>query len=97
MDVYGYPPYQYNQSDDLAEQIFAHQALASSIPYHREMPEAHVMPEPSGAPWNVQGIPWGMQSPPHVVQFTGHPPHIEPKLSPVAHCKRKSLDVEPAV
>lgn len=97
MDIYGYPAYQYNQSDELAKQMFAQQALASSLPYNRDNPGAHVMPAPSGAPWNVQGLPWGLSSPPQLVQFTAQPPQFEPKMTPVVHCKRKSLDVEPVM
>lgn len=102
MDVYGYPPYPYNQSDELAKQTFAQQALASSIPYpNRGMPEPHVMPAPTGAPWNVQGVPWGMTSSPELVQFTaaGRQGLVarEVRLSPMVHCKRKSLDVEPVM
>lgn len=95
MDIYGYPPYQYNQSDDLAKQMFAQQALASSVPnpYNRGTQEPHIMPVPTGTPWNVQGIPWTTESPPNLVQFTAQTP--EPKISPVVHCKRKSLDIEP--
>ncbi|KAJ8711346.1 hypothetical protein PYW07_008588 [Mythimna separata] len=91
MDIYGYPGFPYNQSDELAKQMFAHQALASS------MSEPHAMPAPTGTPWNVQGLPWGMSSPPHLVQFTGQHAALEQKSSPVIHCKRKSLDVEPVV
>lgn len=97
MDVYGYPPYQYTQSDELTQQIFAHQALSSSAPYHREMSGPSVMPAPSGTPWNMHGMPWGMQSPPHLVHFTAQTPPLENKISPLVHCKRKSLDVEPAM
>ncbi|XP_028172947.1 uncharacterized protein LOC135082308 [Ostrinia nubilalis] len=97
MDIYGYSAYPYNQSDELAKQMFAQQALASSLPYNQQNPGPHVMPAPSGAPWNVQGLPWGLSSPPHLVQFTAQPLPIEPKMSPVIHCKRKSLDVEPVI
>ncbi|XP_023948625.2 uncharacterized protein LOC112053450 [Bicyclus anynana] len=95
MDIYGYPAFPYNQSDELAKQMFAQQALASPGPY-RGIPEAHNMPAPTGAPWNVQNLPWSMQSPPNLVQFTAETP-AEAKVSPVIHCKRKSLDVEPPV
>nr|XP_013189607.1 unnamed protein product [Amyelois transitella] len=109
MDVYGYPPYQYTQSDELAKQMFAHQALSSSVAYNQEMRSPHVvpgpsvmpgpstMPAPSGAPWNMQGLPWGMQSPPTLVQFTGQNPQLESKIYPLVHSKRKSLDVEPVI
>ncbi|CAH2093819.1 unnamed protein product [Euphydryas editha] len=95
MDVY-YPQYQYNQSEELANQIFAQQALASSSSYNRGTPEPHLMPVPTGAPWNVQGLPWSMHSPPNVVQFTAQNPE-QSKAAPVLHCKRKSLDVEPVI
>lgn len=97
MDIYGYPAFQYSQSDELAKQLFAQQALASAEPYNRDIPEPHAMPAPSGAPWNMQGLPWGLNSPPQLVQFTGQPSQIPPKISPVIHCKRKSLDVEPVM
>ncbi|CAH1641192.1 unnamed protein product [Spodoptera littoralis] len=98
MDIYGYAGFPYNQSDELAKQMYAHQALASSIPYNnRALAEPHTMPAPTGTPWNVQGLPWGMPSPPQLVQFTGQPQLMEPKISPVIHCKRKSLDVEPVI
>lgn len=97
MDIYGYSAYQYNQPDELAKQMFAQQTLASTMPYNRP-PEPHIMPPPSGAPWNVEGMPWGVPSRPSVVQFTGQQP-MDPKFtsSPVVHCKRKSLDVEPVM
>ncbi|KAI5635492.1 hypothetical protein NE865_11761 [Phthorimaea operculella] len=94
MDVYGYPSYQYNQADELTKQILAQQALATSVPYNRSMSEPHNMPAPSGGPWNVQGMPWGMPSPPPVVQFSAP---VEPRLPPVVHSKRKSLDIEPVI
>ncbi|KAF9417320.1 hypothetical protein HW555_005536 [Spodoptera exigua] len=97
MDIYGYPGFSYSQSDELAKQMYAHQALASSIPFNRALAEPHAMPAPTGTPWNVQGLPWGMPSPPQLVQFTGQPQIMEPKISPVIHCKRKSLDVEPVI
>ncbi|XP_021182403.3 uncharacterized protein LOC110370772 [Helicoverpa armigera] len=97
MDIYGYPGFPYNQSDEMAKQMFAHQALASSIPFNRALAEPHAMPAPTGAPWNVQGLPWGMSSPPQLVQFTGQHLNSEQKISPVIHCKRKSLDVEPVI
>ncbi|KAJ0173037.1 hypothetical protein K1T71_011213 [Dendrolimus kikuchii] len=98
MDVYGYQMYQYNQSDDIAKQMLARQAqqLSSQLP-DREFTEPHTMPAPSEAPWNVRGLSWGMPSPPQLVQFTASPLAIEPKYSPVIHCKRKSLDVEPII
>ncbi|CAG9791402.1 unnamed protein product [Diatraea saccharalis] len=92
MDIYGYHAYPFNQSDELAKQMFAQQALASSLPYNRGA-EPHTMPPPTGTPWNMQGIAWGLQSPPQLVQFTAQPPVGEVKISPVIHCKRKSLDV----
>ncbi|CAD0204446.1 unnamed protein product [Chrysodeixis includens] len=95
MDIYGYAGYPYNQSDELAKQMFAQQALA--VPFNRGTQEPHVMPAPSGSPWNVQGLPWGMSSPPQLVQFTGQHLALEQKISPVIHCKRKSLDVEPVI
>lgn len=95
MDIYGYPAYPYNQSDELARQMFAQQAFAAQGPY-RGIPVPHNMPAPTGAPWNVQGLPWSMQSPPNLVQFTAQAP-LETKASPVLHCKRKSLDVEPVM
>ncbi|XP_049879341.1 uncharacterized protein LOC126376169 [Pectinophora gossypiella] len=95
MDVYGYPSYQYNQSDELTKQILAQQALASSVPYNRTIPEPHIMPPPSGAPWNVETVPWGMSSPPQIVQFSARPD--DGKLPPVIHCKRKSMDLEPVI
>ncbi|XP_059052539.1 uncharacterized protein LOC131847093 [Achroia grisella] len=98
MDVYGYPPYQYSQSDDLNRQMFAEQSMVSnSMPYNRDISSPHVMPVPSGIPWNVQGLPWGMQSPPHLMQFTAQTPPPGAEVTPVIHCKRKSLDVEPTV
>lgn len=97
MDIYGYPAYQYNQSDELAKQLIAQQALASSAPYNRDIPGPHEMPAPSGAPWNMQGLTWGLSSPPQLVQFTGQSQLIEPTITPVIHCKRKSLDVEPVM
>lgn len=96
MDVYGYQSFQYNQSDELAKQMFAQQALAS-VPFTGGMSEPPSMPAPSGAPWNSQGLPWGLPSPPQLVQFTAQPPPMELKVPPVIHCKRKSLDVEPAM
>ncbi|CAH0402785.1 unnamed protein product [Chilo suppressalis] len=95
MDIYGYHAYQYNQSDELAKQMFAQQALTSSLPYNRGS-EPHSMPPPTGTPWNMQGIAWGLQSPPQLVQFTAHTSG-EIKISPMIHCKRKSLDVEPVI
>lgn len=97
MNIYGYPGIPYNQSDELAKQMFAHQALASSMPFSRGMSEPHAMPAPTGVPWNVQGLTWGMSSPPHLVQFTGQHPAMDQKIGPVIHCKRKSLDVEPVM
>lgn len=90
--------YQYNQSEEIAKQMLARQAqeLSSQLP-DRGYSEPHTMPAPSGAPWNVSGLSWGMPSPPQLVQFTAQPPAIEPKYSPVIHCKRKSLDVEPVM
>lgn len=95
MNIYGYPHYQYSQSDELAKQMFAQQALASSVPYNHGTQEPHTMPIPTGSPWNVQSIPWSMQSPPNLVQFTAQAP--EAKVTQVVHCKRKSLDIEPPV
>ncbi|XP_045771251.1 uncharacterized protein LOC123871457 [Maniola jurtina] len=95
MDCYGYPAFPYNQSDELAKQMFAQQALASRGPY-RGIPGAHDMPAPSGAPWNIHGLPWTMQSPPNLVQFTAQTPTIT-KVTPIVHCKRKSLDLEPVI
>lgn len=94
MDIYGYPGYPYNQSDELAKQMFAQQALA--VPYNRGIQEPHVMPAPSGAPWNAQGVTWGLAAPPHLVHFTALHPEVEQKF-PQLHCKRKSLDVEPVM
>ncbi|CAG5044362.1 unnamed protein product [Parnassius apollo] len=96
MDVYKYPPYQYGQSDELAKQMFAQQALSSGQPYNRTVQEPHAMPVPSGAPWNVHGVSWGMPSPPQLVQFTAQT-SLEPKSTSVLHCKRKSLDLEPVI
>lgn len=96
MDVHYYPQYQYNQSEELAKQMFAQQALASSSTYNRETSEPHLMPVPTGTPWNVQSLPWSLHSPPNLVQFTAQT-HEQPKASPVLHCKRKSLDVEPTI
>ncbi|OWR54995.1 hypothetical protein KGM_206882 [Danaus plexippus plexippus] len=92
MDIYGYSSYPYNQSDELAKQMFAQQALASSV---RGMEQPHDMPAPSGSPWNVQGIPWSMQSPPNLVHFTAQTP--DTKVTTIVHCKRKSLDVDPPI
>ncbi|KAG6446879.1 uncharacterized protein LOC115441366 [Manduca sexta] len=89
MDVYGYSLYQYNQSDELVKQMF-------NQPGYPNLPEPHVMPAPSGAPWNIQGLSWGMPSPPQLVQFTAESQELEPKL-PVVHCKRKSAEVEPVI
>ncbi|KAM3963864.1 uncharacterized protein ACR2FA_001898 [Aphomia sociella] len=97
MDVYGYAQYQYSQSDDLSKQMFTEQAMGSTIPYNREISGPHVMPAPSGIPWNMQGMPWGLQSPPQLMQFTAQTESLEPKPTPVIHCKRKSLDVEPII
>ncbi|XP_026740293.1 uncharacterized protein LOC113502796 [Trichoplusia ni] len=94
MDIYGYPGYPYNQSDELAKQMFAQQALA--VPFNRGIQEPHVMPAPSGAPWNAQGVTWGLAAPPHLVHFTALHPEVEQKF-PQLHCKRKSLDVEPVI
>ncbi|XP_022127079.1 uncharacterized protein LOC111001447 [Pieris rapae] len=96
MDIYGYAAYQYNQSDELATQMFAQQALASSVQYpdsHRGLPgqEAHTMPVPTGTPWNVQSLPWSLQSPPNLVHFTAQ------MEKPLLHCKRKSTDSEPVI
>ncbi|XP_026488840.1 uncharacterized protein LOC113395472 [Vanessa tameamea] len=96
MDIYGYPPYQYNQPDELAKQMFAQQALASSAAYDRETPGPHLMPVPTGTPWNVQSLPWSLHSPPNLVQFTAQTPE-DAKITPLVHCKRKSLDVEPVI
>ncbi|KAL4711864.1 hypothetical protein ACJJTC_006033 [Scirpophaga incertulas] len=96
MDIYGYPAYQYNQSDELARQMFAQQALASSMPCNRGITEPHVMPAPTGTPWNMQGISWGLQSPPNLVQFTAQS-FNDPKVTSVVHCKRKSFDIEPVI
>lgn len=96
MDVYGYHSYQYNQSDELARQMYTQQALATSLPFSRDI-ERHPMPEPSGAPWNAQGLPWGLSSPPQLVQFTAQTTTTDSLVSPVVHCKRKSLDVEPVM
>lgn len=95
MDIYGYQAYQYNQSDELANQMLSQQPLSSSVPFGRPASEPHYMPAPSGSPWNVQSIPWGLTSPPQLVQFTGQNQGLLPKISTVPHCKRKSLDVEP--
>ncbi|CAH2052021.1 unnamed protein product, partial [Iphiclides podalirius] len=99
MDVYRYPPYQYGQSDELAKQMLAQQALSTGtgLPYHRTGQEPHTMPAPSSAPWNVQGVPWGMTSPPQLVQFTAQTSALESQPTPVLHCKRKSFDVEPVI
>lgn len=96
MDIYGYGAYQYNESDDLAKQMFAQQALASSVQYSNPqhgMPgqEVHTMPVPTGTPWNVQSIPWSLQSPPNLVHFTAQ------MHKPVLHCKRKSTELEPVM
>lgn len=97
MDIYGYQNmYQYNQSDEIAKQMLARQALPPQLS-DQNVAEPHMLPAPSGAPWNVQGLPWGMPSPPQLVQFTAQPPTIEQKYTPVVHCKRKSLDVEPVI
>lgn len=102
MDIYGYTSYPYNQPDELAKQTFGQQTISTVVPFpNRGVPEGHVMPVPTGTPWNVQGVPWGMTSPPELVQFTAAgPPTIserEERLSTVPHCKRKSLDIEPIV
>lgn len=97
MDIYGYQAYQYNQSDELANQMLSQQPLSSSVPFGRPASEPHYMPAPSGSPWNVQSIPWGLTSPPQLVQFTGQNQGLLPKISTVPHCKRKSLDVEPPI
>ncbi|CAF4884304.1 unnamed protein product [Pieris macdunnoughi] len=96
MDIYGYAAYQYNQSDELATQMFAQQALASSVQYpdsHRAIPgqDVHTMPVPTGTPWNVQSLPWSLQSPPNLVHFTAQ------MDKPLLHCKRKSTDLEPVI
>lgn len=97
MDIYSYPPYQYGQSDELAKQMFAQQALSSGLPYQRTGQEPHTMPAPSSAPWNVQGVPWGTNCPPQLVQFTAQTPLLQPQSTAVLHCKRRSLDVEPVM
>lgn len=102
MDVYGYSAYPYNQSDELAKQTFAQQTLGSTVPYNNRMlPEPHVMPVPTGAPWNLQGVSWGMPSPPGLVHFTAAGRQAfnaeEQRISPLIQCKRKSLDVEPVM
>ncbi|XP_038215235.1 uncharacterized protein LOC119834796 [Zerene cesonia] len=98
MDVYGYPMYQYNQSDELAKQMFAHQALSSTMQYpstsNRGMSESAALPPPTGAPWNIQGLTWSLQSPPNLVQFTAQTP-VDSK--PIIHCKRKGTDLEPSI
>ncbi|XP_072934489.1 uncharacterized protein [Epargyreus clarus] len=95
MDVYGYPSYQYSQSDELAKQMIAQQALAP--PYNnRPGQEPHFMPAPSGAPWNYQRLPWGVPTQPSLVEFTAQQ-SLDMKPTPVIHCKRKSLDVEPVI
>ncbi|KOB74022.1 Uncharacterized protein OBRU01_09659 [Operophtera brumata] len=94
MDVYGFYgadcSYPYNPSDELAKQMFEQQSLASSVPFS----PGNNMPMPLGNPWNSRGLAWGMQSPPALVQFTGQAPFKDDKI---VHCKRKSLDVEPAI
>lgn len=91
MDVYGYTSYPYNQSDEVANQMYAQRAMSSNLPFPRSIQGPHSMPAPPGTPWNIQGLPWGLQSPPQLVQFTAQPP--EPDINPVVHSKRKSLDV----
>ncbi|KAG7303471.1 hypothetical protein JYU34_011991 [Plutella xylostella] len=99
--VYGYNPYQYNHSEDLGNQMYAHQALSS--PFSRAEAGPAVMPVPSGAPWNVQGLPWGgAGAAPGLVTFTGQAPAAPlpgqcQALTPVVHTKRKSLDIEPVI
>ncbi|GBP64874.1 hypothetical protein EVAR_49806_1 [Eumeta japonica] len=97
MDIYDFQSWQYNHSDELAKQMFAHQALGTPFPY-RGTDGGAVMPVPTGTPWNMQGIPWGMPSPqPSLVQFTA-PHHQElPKVTSVLHSKRKPVDIEPAI
>lgn len=101
MDVYGYTPYSYNQTDELGKPPFGQQVLPSPIPdSNREVPEPHTMPAPTGAPWNAQGMSWGMPSPPELVYFTAAHSlqYHDGRLSPVKNCcKRKSLDDEPVV
>ncbi|XP_045503509.1 uncharacterized protein LOC123700359 [Colias croceus] len=98
MDVYGYPMYQYNQSDELAKQMYAHQALASTMQYpstsNRAMNECAAMPPPTGARWNIQGLTWSLQSPPNLVQFTAQ---TQVDSKPIIHCKRKGTDLEPSI
>lgn len=94
MDVYGFYgadcSYPYNPSDELTNQMLAQQqSLASSVPFS----PGNNLPMASGSPWNSRGLTWGMQSPPQLVQFTGQAPFKDDKI---VHCKRKSLDVEPA-
>ncbi|CAK1541587.1 unnamed protein product [Leptosia nina] len=99
MDIYGYPSYQYNQSDELAKQMFAHQALASTMHYPNpshgvpgvQVQEVPALPAPTGTPWNVQNLPWSLQSPPNLVHFTAQTD------KPLIHCKRKSTDIEPVI
>lgn len=96
MDLYGFYanncPYPYDQTDELAKQMYAQQALASSVPF-TPVPENNM----AGGSWNSRGLTWGMQSPPHLVQFTGQTPFNNNKLGPVLHSKRKSLDLEPVM
>lgn len=96
MDVYGYP-YHYGQSEELAKQMLAQQALAAATPFPREVSEPHIMPVPPTSPWNSRGLSWGLASPPQVVQFTAQTPFKDSKIGPIVHCKRKSLDVEPVM
>ncbi|XP_075983965.1 uncharacterized protein LOC142981751 [Anticarsia gemmatalis] len=93
MSVFGYPSYPYNEPDDMGKQVFDQLVLSPN----RGIQEPHVMPAPTGAPWNVQGIPWGLQSPPQLVQFTAQQSLEDRKLSSAIHCKRKSLDIEPVI
>ncbi|KAI8442256.1 hypothetical protein MSG28_005826 [Choristoneura fumiferana] len=58
--------------------------------------EAHIMPTPSGAPWNMQGLSWGSHSPPQLVQFNAEVP-VQPRFTSIMHCKRKSLEPEPQI
>lgn len=58
--------------------------------------EPHIMPVPSGGPWNMQGLSWGSHSPPQLVQFNAQVPQ-QPRFSTIMHCKRKSLDPEPSI
>lgn len=65
----------YNPSDKSIEEI-----------NHPAYPSHVMLPQPTGLPWNIQGMPWGTSGPqPKIVEFTAQPQRFpnmlnEPKI-----------------